>query len=461
MTIPDARSACRVAATTAVSRRDLLRAAALGLAATAFPSVPRVASAQTAPTRAPMKLAFWTWENPQQRPWLHKRIQQYTQQYPNISVEFQYFTFSDLGKKVSVGFATGTAPDGFTTGDWLMPTWLARKLIAPLDVGLLGYASLDAFQKDHAPAFVAGSVQDGKAYGYPLWFYGFMNYLNTKQFKEVGLDPVRDEPQTWEQLGEVARRLAVKQGDKFARQGFKFAMHASQWTMIQFNPILLQTGGQWFGMDGKCTVNNEAGVRAMNIRASIAKKYGAEDPADTIATAPLPMLDWIKERTAMFSSHPIPPAAIKSQNPAMEAGGDYKPVQMPGVSADKRFATCYGFNFVVNAQAPKNKQEVLHHMYRYIMSDLVDAWKATAPFTLARKSGWTDTPEVRSFRNVETIIAAKDIGAFLPRTPVWSELADAMHRAVQKVLLSNVDAKTALDEAAGAVDRATAEFKRG
>ncbi|OFV92171.1 MAG: hypothetical protein A3J75_06055 [Acidobacteria bacterium RBG_16_68_9] len=444
-----------------MSRRDLLRAAALGLAATAFPSVPRVASAQTAPTRAPMKLAFWTWENPQQRPWLHKRIQQYTQQYPNISVEFQYFTFSDLGKKVSVGFATGTAPDGFTTGDWLMPTWLARKLIAPLDVGLLGYASLDAFQKDHAPAFVAGSVQDGKAYGYPLWFYGFMNYLNTKQFKEVGLDPVRDEPQTWEQLGEVARRLAVKQGDKFARQGFKFAMHASQWTMIQFNPILLQTGGQWFGMDGKCTVNNEAGVRAMNIRASIAKKYGAEDPADTIATAPLPMLDWIKERTAMFSSHPIPPAAIKSQNPAMEAGGDYKPVQMPGVSADKRFATCYGFNFVVNAQAPKNKQEVLHHMYRYIMSDLVDAWKATAPFTLARKSGWTDTPEVRSFRNVETIIAAKDIGAFLPRTPVWSELADAMHRAVQKVLLSNVDAKTALDEAAGAVDRATAEFKRG
>ena len=457
----DAGSSSRVAPRASVTRRDVLRAGALGLTATALPSVPRVASAQTAPTRAPMKLTFWTWENPQQRPWIHKRIQQYTQQYPNISVEFQYFTFSDLGKKVSVGFATGTAPDGFTTGDWLMPTWLARKLIAPLDVGLLGYASLDAFQKDHAPAFVAGSVQDGKAYGYPLWFYGFMNYLNTKQFKEVGLDPVRDEPQTWEQLGEVARRLAVKQGDKFARQGFKFAMHASQWTMIQFNPILLQTGGQWFGMDGKCTVNNEAGVRAMNIRASIAKKYGAEDPADTIATAPLPMLDWIKERTAMFSSHPIPPAAIKSQNPAMEAGGDYKPVQMPGVSADKRFATCYGFNFVVNAQAPKNKQEVLHHMYRYIMSDLVDAWKATAPFTLARKSGWTDTPEVRSFRNVETIIAAKDIGAFLPRTPVWSELADAMHRAVQKVLLSNVDAKTALDEAAGAVDRATAEFKRG
>jgi multiple sugar transport system substrate-binding protein len=461
MTTSDPRRSSRDELAASVRRRDVLRAGGLGLAAAAWPSVARVASAQTSPTRVPMKLTFWTWENPQQRPWLHKRIQQYTQQHPNIAVEFQYFTFSDLGKKVSVGFATGTAPDGFTTGDWLMPTWLARNLIASLDVQQLGYASLDAFRVDHAPAFVAGSIHDGKVYGYPLWFYGFLNYLNTKQFTEAGVDPVRDEPRTWEQLGEVAKRLTVRQGDKFARQGFKFAMHASQWTMIQFNPILLQAGGQWFDKDGKCTVNNEAGVRAMAIRASIAKKYGAEDPADSIATAPLPMLDWIRERTTMFSSHPIPPAAIKSQNPAMEAARHYKPVLMPGVSADKRYSTCYGFNLVINARAPKEKRDVLHHMYRYMMSDLVDCWTATAPFTLARKTGWTDQPEVRNFPNVETIIAAKDTGVFLPRTPVWSELADAMHRAVQKVMLTNVDPKTALDEAAGEVDRATAEFKKG
>lgn len=168
-----------------VSRRDVLRGAAIGVAAALASSVPRVASAQSAPTKTPMKLTFWTWENPQQRPYQHKRIQQYMQQFPNISVEFQYFTFSDLGKKVTVGYATGTAPDGFATGDWLMPTWLSRKLIAPLDPGLLGYSLLDAFRKDHADAFVAGSIHEGKAYGYPLWFYGLQNYVNTKQFKEV------------------------------------------------------------------------------------------------------------------------------------------------------------------------------------------------------------------------------------------------------------------------------------
>ena len=138
-------------------------------------------------------------------------------------------------------------------------------------LGLLGYSSLDAFRKDHADAFVAGSIYEGKAYGYPMRFYGLQNYVNTKQFKEVGLDPVKDEPKTWDELGEVAKRLTIKKGDKFERQGFKFAMHAAQWTMMQFNPILLQAGGQWFDNSGKCTVNNAAGVKAMQIRAAIAK----------------------------------------------------------------------------------------------------------------------------------------------------------------------------------------------
>jgi len=443
---------------TAVTRREAIgRLGALGAAAVVAASPRRVAAQAT---RAPIKLTFWTWENPQQRPWIQKRITQYMEQHPNVKVDFQWFTFTDLGKKVSVGYATGTAPDGFTTGDWLMPTWLSRNLIAPLDVQALGYPSIEAFRRDHADAFIAGAIQDGKVYGYPIWFYGFCNYLNTKQFKEVGLDPERDQPQTYAQLGEVARRLTIKQGNKFTRQGFKFAMHAPQWTMIQLNPIVVQSGGQWFDKSGKCTINNEAGVRAMTVRASIARQYGAEDPADSIATAPLPQMDWLKERCSMFSCHPIPPIAIKSQNPVMEAEGYYRPVQLPGVTADKRFSTCYGFNFVINVNAPKDKQEVLHDIYRFVMSDLVDCWQATAPFTLARKSGWTDDPRVKSFPHVQDIIRAKDQGVFFPRTPVWSELADAMHRAMQKVMLNNADIKVALDEAAAEVDRATAEFKK-
>src|SRR5665647_1196181 len=162
------------------TRRDLLDMSAAGALVAATSSITTLASAQA---RKPINISFWTFENPSQRPWVHKRVNLFMQQNPNVKVDFQYFAFGDLGKKLSVGFATGTAPDGFVSQDWLMPTWQAKGLLAPLDVQRLGYPSLKAFSDDFAPAFLAGAVRDGKAYGFPLWFYGYNNYLNTKQFK--------------------------------------------------------------------------------------------------------------------------------------------------------------------------------------------------------------------------------------------------------------------------------------
>jgi len=414
-----------------------------------------------AQAKGPINISFWTFDNPQQRPWVHKRVKQFMEKNPNVNVDFQWFSFPDLGKKLSVGFATGTAPEGFVSQDWFMPTWLDKGLLAPLDVQRLGHASLDAFSDAYAPAFVKGATKDGKTYGYPLWFYGYCNYLNAKNFKEAGLDPEKDAPQTWEQLGEVAQRLTVKDGDRFVRQGFKFAMHAAQWTMIQFNPILIGAGGDWFGRDGKCTVNNEAGVKAMTVRASMTRQYHVEDPADTLATNPLPQMDFLKERSAMFFSHPLPVEAVKSQNAQMAAEGYYRPAQYPGFQPGKGNSTTYGFNLVVSARAPQDKQEVLQDMYRFMMSDAVDCWKDTAPFTLAAKGGWTDNPAVKAYPYVDEIIKARDQGVFLPRTLVFNELADAMHRAVQDIMLNKADIKATLDRAAGEVDRATAAYKRG
>src|SRR5260370_16893257 len=167
-----------------------------------------------------------------------------------------------------------------------MPTWLDKGLLAPLDVKHLCYGSFEGFTGDFGKAFVDGATKDGKVYGYRMWFYGYCNYVNAKQFKEVGLDTEKDWPQNWEQLGEVAKRLTVKDGDKFVRQGFKFAMHSSQWTMIQYNPILLQSGGKWFDDSGKCTINNEAGIKAIPIPPPTPPTTAPPDPHTYLPPTP-------------------------------------------------------------------------------------------------------------------------------------------------------------------------------
>src|SRR5579864_4781824 len=162
----------------------------------------------------------------------------------------------------------------------------------------------------------------------------------------------------------------------------------------------------------------------------------------------------------MFFQPPLPAVLVEKENPEMAAGRYFRPKQYPGYVAGKGSSSTYGFTLVINASAPKEKQEVLHDLYRFILSDPVDAWKAAAPFPLALKGNWTEDPLVKSFPNVEEILKARDNGVPLPRCLVYNEMADAMHRAVQRILLEKADIKASLDTAAAEIDRANAAYKK-
>jgi hypothetical protein len=107
----------------------------------------------------------------------------------------------------------------------------------------------------------------------------------------------------------------------------------------------------------KCTINNEAGIKAMTVRASIAKKYGAEDPADTIATNPLPQLDWFKERCSMFFCRRC---SSRRRIRRWRRKATPGPSSI-GFKAGAGSSTTYG-STSSSMPASKDKQEVLHDL---------------------------------------------------------------------------------------------------
>jgi ABC-type glycerol-3-phosphate transport system substrate-binding protein len=173
-------------------------------------------------------------------------------------------------------------------------------------------------------------------------------------------------------------------------------------------------------------------------------------------------MDWLRERTSMFLVHPIHPAAIKAQNPQMAAEGYFRAVRYPGAEPGKGYSSTYGWNLTINARASREQQEALHDFYKFFIADPLAVWKETAPFAFARKAGgWQQDSAVKSFPNAAWILQSREEGVPLPRTFVFNELADAMHRAVQNIVLNNADIKTSLNEAAAEIDRATAAYKKG
>jgi ABC-type glycerol-3-phosphate transport system substrate-binding protein len=145
----------------------------------------------------------------------------------------------------------------------------------------------------------------------------------------------------------------------------------------------------------------------------------------------------------------------------MFADGDYRAIRYPGLEPGKGYATTYGFVLTVNAQAPKEKQEALHDFYKFFMAEPLEVWKETAPFAHVRRAGgWQQDPAVTAFPNARWLLQSREEGVALPRTLVFNELGDAMHRAVQKIVLNNADIQESLNEAAAEVDRATAAYRR-
>lgn len=420
-------------------------------AASTAPAAQATVQAPALPT-APVELVFWATSLPSKVDYFKDMIESYQKLHPNVTIQADFVSFSDLPKKLLVTLGTGTGPDVFETNTgWLAP-FLEKNQIEPLSPPSFGYASLDAMKQAYVPGTLDPLIRDGKLFVLPYDMKSLSLYINVEHFKEAGLDPEKDYPKTWDETLAVAKKLTKKDGNRITRQGYRWIFVNATWTQNHFEPLIHQFGGDTLTPAGKCGLNSPAGIKAMQVMASFARE-GVMDPSVSVGTAALPTTDFVQGVSSMIVALPTAFDEIKGGNPGMIERKGYKVVPLPQVDPNKPVTLLQANTLAVNAATTADKKIVAQDFARYLASRPTEILgrisMAIQPLQSVRNS-----PELAAIPFSDVFLTDISRGQLQTQSRFSPDIVSALHRAVETVLLSNGDPKEALDRACAEVDRA-------
>lgn len=399
-------------------------------------------------------ITWWEHSNPPHNNYSKELVADWNAKNPNSPVQYEFFAMTPYFNKLTAALSTRSAADVFTIIDTLMPSYTTKNTLAPIRPEWLGYKNLDDMKNNYLPGALEGYIYEGKLYAVPVIAAVFSLYINRKHFQEAGLDADKDYPRTWDDIGRVGKKLVKMDGNKMVREGFDFAMHSSTWTMWYFNSLIRQYGGEVLDASGKkCTANSEAGVNAMKVRAMFVLDYKISDPTVSVATNALPADDLPKGRVSMFITHA---GSVAQFGP--EVMKDMKVVPYPQVNPQKPITPIYGFALAVNPQIPEAKQRLVHDLIKHVAKD-PKGWydKTSYPYPAKNFLELPGIEEARKTRYLDVFLKDITTGRFVQRSPQLIEINDAIHRAMERVVLRAENPKSSLDQACKEINAALAQ----
>jgi multiple sugar transport system substrate-binding protein len=419
--------------------------------ATTAAAVQAAVPAPALPT-APVELVFWATSLPSKVDYFKDMIESYQKLHPNVTIQADFVSFTDLPKKLLVTLGTGTGPDVFETNTgWLAP-FLEKNQLEPLSPPSLGYASLDTMKQAYVPGTLDPLIRDGKLFVLPYDMKSLSLYINTEHFRAAGLDPEKDYPKTWDETLAVAKKLTKVENGKITRQGYRWVFVNATWSQNHFEPLIHQFGGDTLTPDGKCALNSPAGIKAMQVMASFVRE-GVMDPSVSVGTAALPTTDFVKEVSSMIVALPTVFDEIKGGNPGMIERNAYKVVPLPQVDPNKPVTLLQANTLAVNAATTADKKIVAQDFARHLASRPTEILgrvsMAIQPLQSVRNS-----PELAAIPFSDVFLTDISRGQLQTQSRFSPDIVSALHRAVETVLLSNGDPKESLDRACDEVNRA-------
>ncbi len=187
---------------------------------------------------------------------IDKSIDKFMVEHPDIFVKKIWFT-RDYQTKLMTMIAGGTAPDIFRTSPDMVPTYISRKILMPLDDFIKKSSELkleDFFpQVLHKYRFDGETIGKGPVYGFGTdWSLDQTLFFNKDMFDKEGI-PYPTKSLSWEEFRDIAKKLTHRE-DRKKQFG----------CLIGYIPLLVyQNGGRVFSEDGKrCLLDSPEAIEA-------------------------------------------------------------------------------------------------------------------------------------------------------------------------------------------------------
>ena len=396
--------------------------------------------------QAKVNLIYWTHEDPNRTVLEEKLIAEFQQQNPNVSVTRETSPSGKMAEKLLTAFGAQKGPDIFNQGaedEW---QYIELGRVAPVDLKVVGFASYKAMQNDYLPVTYNGALFEGKIYGLPMEITNWCIYINNKYYREVGLDPAKDYPRTWEQMVSVAEKLTIREGEVIQRRGFDFRY---PWYLQFFDPLANQLGGTILSKDGKsAAVNSPAWIKLLQFMADWGPNgRNLGSPTYKPARSTFNKDD---NSVAMCESGLYQYDRIKSENAALLPDVSVVPLPRFQGAVNNNGDAVYGHYYMVNASSSRAAQQAAWKLTWYFSSHVEEMLDQVGLIIPNKKLLASAVYQNKKFSDVFIDDMAKSNFVFVHLK--GSQVQDILKEMVEGVMLTKVPPAEAAQKAEQKID---------
>ena len=313
-----------------------------------------------------------------------------------------------------------------------------------------GVTSLEELKKQWAPGALEVYQVGDNYYGLPFQFNIYAYVINTKHFKEAGLDPDKDYPKTWDEVYEVAQKLVIKKDGRIVRQAMSFPfVHSAAWYMLELEPIMRELGGSILNEDQtESLVNSQAGIKAME---EIKRRFDLGVADKDIAA----VLDYYNEGfpkgefSMIIGGNWGPPRWYKNF-PDITEEGDFKAIPYPTYPGKSTAISTTSWAWVVFSRS--EHKEAAWKLANYITS--MPSRNIIETGDIIPRAGWSETEGAKTIPQAKFWEEMLQYSVPLANFKKYPEVSEPLKRAMQDILLSGKDIKTTLDAVKKEIDMA-------